>query len=212
MAGHVDGALAKTVPLGAAVTVAFEVGDATTYAPISVTFAMVLWSSTLTAETTPGEHPGLASSVISPSADVNRWWRIANGGVLFDSAEVTLSWVPADVDSGADPATFVVDKWDGGGWVLPVTTAPAATSITATGLTGFSEFAVGALQDGDLPDTAGPQAMDGAESDLLLRAVVVSALLVILLVAMLGAVAVIRLSGRRGPRRAGPATPLRHRE
>jgi hypothetical protein len=206
-AGHVDGALAKTVPLGAAVTVAFEVGDATSYAPLSITFPVVLWSSPLTVETTPGEHPSLGSSVIDPSADVNRWWSVENAGVLFDSADVTLTWVPSDVDPGADSAAFVVDKWDGAGWALPVTAAPTPTSITAMGLTSFSEFAVGALEVGDLPDTAGRGTDGGVDAALVVKASLVS----FLLAALLGAVVVVQISARRDPRRAERATPSRHR-
>jgi hypothetical protein len=206
-AGHVDGALAKTVPLGAAVTVAFEVGDATTYAPVTVTISTVLWSSTLTAETTPGEHPSLAASVIDPLADVNRWWSVDNAGVLFDRADVTLTWAPSDVDPGADPTTFVADKWDAGTWNLPATGPPTGTSITALGLTSFSEFAVGALEEGDLPDTADDRTARGPDAGLVLTAGVVSGLLLVLV----AAVAVVWLSARRDPRRAGRATPSRHR-
>jgi hypothetical protein len=185
--GHVDGALAKTVPLGAAVTVGFEVGDATHYAPVSVTFPMVLWSSTLTVETAGAEHPSLASFVISPSRDVNRWWRIENGGVLFDSFDVTLTWEPTDVDPGADPATFVVGKWDGA-WTLPATTGATPTSITAVGLPSFSEFVVGGLENGELPDTAGFEPASGPGPDVLLRAGLVS----VLLLALMAAVIIVR--------------------
>jgi hypothetical protein len=175
-AGHVDGALEKTVPLGAGVAVTYEVGDATTYAPVTTTFGMVLWSSTLTAETTAGEHPYLGPSGIAPTADVNRWWTLTNNGILFDSVDATFTWDPSDVDSGANPAMFVVGKCDGT-WTLPASTPPIGTSITAVGMTSFSDFAVGELEevDGGLPDTSGS---DGAGVDAALRALLVSALLI----------------------------------
>jgi hypothetical protein len=71
---------------------------------------------------------------------------------------------------------FVVGKCDGT-WTLPASTPPIGTSITAVGMTSFSDFAVGELEevDGGLPDTSGS---DGAGVDAALRALLVSALLI----------------------------------
>jgi hypothetical protein len=151
--GHVAGALQKTIPLGAGVTVTFEIGDATTYAPVGLLFGMVSGSGTITAFTVPGEHPNIGSSVIDPAQDVNRWWSLVNSGVIFDTLDATFTFDPSDVDPGASTAAFVVAKWDGA-WVLPVSTAALPTSITAVGVTSLSEFAVGEVESGDLPDTA----------------------------------------------------------
>ena len=152
-AGHVSGALQKTIPLGAGVAVTFEIGDATTYAPVSLLFGMVSGSGTITASTTAGEHPNIGSSVIDPAQDVNRWWSLVNSGVVFDTLDATFTFDPADVDPGASTAAFVVAKWDGA-WVLPASGAALPTSITAFGMTSLSEFAVGEVESGDLPDTA----------------------------------------------------------
>jgi hypothetical protein len=152
-AGHVNGELQKTIPLGASVAVTFEIGDATTYAPVSLLFGVVSVSGTITASTTPGEHPSIGSSVINPARDVNRWWSLVNGGTTFDPLTATFTFDPADVDPGASTAAFVVAKWDGA-WVLPVSGAALPTSITAFGMTSLSEFAVGEVESADLPDTA----------------------------------------------------------
>jgi hypothetical protein len=174
--GHVSGALQKTIPAGSAVSVIFEIGDATTYAPLTLTFGTVSTSGALTASTTGSEHPSIGSSVIDPTADVNRWWSVSNAGAVFDTVDAVFSWALSDVDAGADPNAFVVAKWDGS-WVLPVSTGQLPTSITAMGMTGFSEFAVGEIQpeaDG-LPDTAGPASRGGM--DVGLRGLIVSAIL-----------------------------------
>ena len=140
--GHVVGRLEKWVPVGSGVTVLYEIGDALAYAPISVTFGTVGVMGQMTAFTTPGDHPSIGTSIIDPLQDVNRWWSLTNAGVGFDSLAATFTWVPADVDPGANPNRFVVAKWDGA-WVLPTSGANAATTITAFGLTSLSEFAVG---------------------------------------------------------------------
>ncbi len=152
-AGHVDGALQKTIPLGGG-TVVYEIGDATTYAPVALTFGMVSGSGPITAMTTAGEHTSIGTSLIDPDLDVNRWWSIVDAGVVFDTVDVVFSWAPSDVDPGADPMAFVTGKWSPG-WTLPVAGMLTPTSIMAYGLTSFSEFAVGELEEGDpLPDTA----------------------------------------------------------
>ncbi|MEX0630455.1 MAG: hypothetical protein WD508_07425, partial [Chloroflexota bacterium] len=152
-AGHVSGELRKTIPLGAGVAVTFEIGDATTYAPVSLLFGMVSGSGTITASTTPGDHPNIGSSVIDPAQDVNRWWSLVNGGTVFNTLDATFTFDPADVDPGASTAAFVVAKWDGA-WVLPASSAALPTSITAFGMISLSEFAVGEVESADLPDTA----------------------------------------------------------
>ncbi len=156
--GHVAGALRKTIPTSIGLgMMLFEIGDQAVYAPVSLTFGSVTTSGTVTASTTAGEHPALGASVIDPSADVNRWWRIVNAGTAFTTVDAVFTWDPSDVDAGADPMTFVVAKWDGS-WALPPSGGATATSIVAFGMTSFSEFAVGGVSDeGDgLPDTAQP--------------------------------------------------------
>jgi uncharacterized repeat protein (TIGR01451 family) len=97
----------------------------------------------LTASATPGDHPSLAGSVINPALSVNRYWALSAAGLVFTDYDVALAWVPADVDPGASSAAFVVAKLTGGIWTAPSVTQRTATSITAGGLTTFSDFAVG---------------------------------------------------------------------
>ncbi len=141
-AGHVDGSLRKWVPLGSAVTVSYEIGDATIYAPVSLTFATVGITGQITAFTTPGEHPNIGTSAIDAAQDVNRWWSLTNAGVGFTTLATTFTWVPSDVDAGANPSQFVVAKWDGS-WTMPSSGANTATTVTASGMASLSEFAVG---------------------------------------------------------------------
>ncbi|MEP6807171.1 MAG: DUF11 domain-containing protein, partial [Chloroflexota bacterium] len=140
--GHVIGRLRKWAPLGSGVSLTFEIGDATAYAPISLNFGTVAAAGQLTASTTPGEHPSIASSAIDQAKDVNRWWSLTNAGLVFDTLAVTFAWVPADVDPGANTSQFIVGKWDGS-WATPIPGGNTATTMTAFGMTSLSEFAVG---------------------------------------------------------------------
>jgi hypothetical protein len=175
-------------------TATFEIGDATTYAPVSLLFGMVTGSGTVTAFTVPGEHPNIGSSVIDPAQDVNRWWSLVNGGTVFDTLDATFTFDPGDVDPGASTPAFVVAKWDGA-WVLPASGAALPTSITAFGMTSLSQFAVGEVESADLPDTANAVAVPTAP---------------VLLMGLLAVLAVhASMRGRRRPARvaegSGPA-------
>jgi hypothetical protein len=141
--GWVNGNLRKAIGTGATLKT-FEVGDASSYTPVSVNFPSVSTAGTLTVSTTPGDHPVLGNSTINPSLSVNRFWTLANNGIVFTTYSLTSNWRPADVDGGATPAAFKVAMHDGV-WTLPVSTSPTATSIQATGVTSFGDVAVGQI-------------------------------------------------------------------
>ena len=141
--GRVAGALQKHVSAGSGVALAFEIGDATRYTPVSVTFGTVSTPGELTARTTPGDHPDIANSGLPAAQSVNRYWTVANSGVVFDTYDAQFTFVAADVDAGASTGTFVVAKLDGTTWTRPAVGTRTAVSTQATGLTGFSDFALG---------------------------------------------------------------------
>ncbi|HEX9835185.1 MAG TPA: hypothetical protein VGA66_19260, partial [Mycobacterium sp.] len=140
--GHVVGALQKWVAPGSGVTAIYETGDASAYAPVVLTFGTVAVTGQVTASTTPGEHPGIGTSPIFASQDVNRWWTLANAGVVFSSLDAAFTFAPSDVDPGAQASAFIVGKWDGT-WTTPTSGANTPTSITAYGMTSLSDFAFG---------------------------------------------------------------------
>ncbi len=141
--GHVVGRLQKNVATGAAVSRSFEIGTGADYTPIDVTFASVTTTGTLTATTTAGDHPNIASSTIDPTKSVNRYWTITNGGVGFDAYDATFNFVGTDVDAGANPSVFIAEKYSAGSWSGLVEGARTSTSTQITGVTSFSDFAIG---------------------------------------------------------------------
>ncbi len=140
--GHVVGALQKWVASGSGVSRTYEIGDASVYAPVALTFGSVGVAGQLTAATTPGEHPDIGTSPILATQDVNRWWALANAGVVFSSLDAVFTFAPSDVDPGAQTSAFIVGKWDST-WTAPTSGANTATSITAYGMTSLSDFAIG---------------------------------------------------------------------
>ena len=140
--GHVIGGLRKSVPAGSGITMTFEIGDASAYAPLSVVVANILASGELSASTMGVEHPDIATSTIDPAQDVNRWWTLS-GTATFDSFDATLTFAAADTDAGAAPASFIVAEHDGSAWRYPAVGSRTSSSIQALGVTALGSFAVG---------------------------------------------------------------------
>lgn len=154
--GHVVGNLQKNVATGATART-FEIGDATTYAPINVTFASVIVAGNLIANTTAGDHPDTSAGTagLDVNKSVNRYWTMTNSGITFTTYTATFNYAVGDNDGSSTPASYVVAKGDtcaGSGaartcttWALPtlITPGPSNMQATATGMTSFSDFAVG---------------------------------------------------------------------
>src|SRR5439155_21523126 len=99
-AGQVVGNLQKVIGTGAS-SATFEIGSATAYAPVNVSFGNVTTSGTLTASTTSGDHPSIGASAISSGRSLNRYRTLGTGGTGFDQCPVVLTFVAAAVAAGA---------------------------------------------------------------------------------------------------------------
>ncbi len=134
----------------------FDVGDATSYTPVMVAAHGVGGDFNLRASTTTPDHLNLGTSGIDASKSVNRWYTLTpTGSPTFTSYDATLNFVAGDVDVGADPNNFQVKRWDGSAWHTTGTGTRTATSTQATGVTSFSDFAVGEPQIWTITASAG---------------------------------------------------------
>ncbi len=158
--GHVVGNLQKQINSTGSVTRTFEVGTGSDYTPVSVTISAAggvssNGSTNLTATSTAGDHPSLATSGIDPTRRVGRHWTLTKGGAwTFTSYSATFTFVAADVLGGANPNVFVVKRFSAGAWSSTTTGTRTATSTQATGIASFSDFAVGE------PDSTPPTVTD----------------------------------------------------
>ena len=150
--GWVVGNLIKQTASNESPSFNFAIGDATNYTPISVTFTGVNSASatgSITATTTAGDHPQLASSDLEATKSVNRTWNLLNSGVSgYTNYTVNLNYSAAETDAAATPASFVIRKYEGTTWSSPTTITtptPSATEVSATGLVDFGDFAVGEI-------------------------------------------------------------------
>lgn len=141
----VVGNLRKSFGTGSGVVRNFEVGTVSggvRYAPVNMTVGSISTAGTVTATTQASEHPDIGTSDLDPSASVNRYWTLTNGGLVFTDYDAVFNFVAADVDGGADTNAFEIQRWNGAAWNDIAVGARTATSTQGTGITTFGDFAI----------------------------------------------------------------------
>lgn len=117
--GFVVGNLTKNVSTGSSITRSFEIGSSSAYTPLSVTFASVSVAGNLTASSTAGDHPAIASSGLNASKTVNRYWTLTNASIVYSNYSVTVTFVDPDKDAGLNNAICMIKMYNGSTWVTP---------------------------------------------------------------------------------------------
>lgn len=140
--GYVEGSLTWALPTGFPGARLYPVGTGAIYSPVSLTFTAVTTAGDISVRATAGDHPDVVNSGLDESLSVNRYWTIANSGVVFGDYAAVFNWVAGDLDVGADTSLFEVSRLDGV-WNATTPGTRAATSMQITGLTGFGDFAIG---------------------------------------------------------------------
>ncbi|MBI5218512.1 MAG: hypothetical protein HY958_06230, partial [Bacteroidia bacterium] len=152
--GWVQGYLQKNIALGGPVLRDFEVGGASVYAPVNMTFASVTTAGNFIVKNYDGDHSQLASSNIYIDSSLNRYWRLTNSSVTFTTFDAVFNFVNSDLDAGppaVDPTStgFTGKRFDGFDWVSIGIGAKTATSTQITGepasayASGYRELAFG---------------------------------------------------------------------
>ncbi len=143
--GWVAGNLIRNVPVGGTRTM--DVGDAAVYAPVALQVNGLGSAFNLAASTMGAEHSSVGTSGLDATRSVNRTWTLTpQSAPTFADYSAVFGFAAADVDLGADPANFAVRRFNGASWSLTTTGVRTATSTQATGITAFSDFAVGEPQ------------------------------------------------------------------
>ncbi|MBI5298055.1 MAG: hypothetical protein HY869_21475 [Chloroflexi bacterium] len=143
--GWVNGNLQKPVAANTISPITFEVGGATNYAPITITFSGVS-AGTLTGSTTDGQHPAFRDNSISSENYINRYWTLTPSvGMTFTSYDATFTFNdPGDYVGSPTIGSLALQKYSGGIWTSsPNTPSSTATTVTGTGFTSFSDFYAG---------------------------------------------------------------------
>jgi hypothetical protein len=140
--GWVVGNLKRNVPIGGART--FDIGSASNYLPVALQVNGLAAAFDLAAKMSTPDHPQLATSAIDPAKTVNRFWTLTPASTpTFTSYSATFNFLASDVDGGANPSNFRVARYTVSTWTTLDPGTRTATSTQATGVTAFSDFAVG---------------------------------------------------------------------
>jgi hypothetical protein len=164
--GRVNGWLRKRFS-STQLTCDFEIGDATNYTPVNVSFTSVSGSApTVTAKAASGDHPEIGSAPLDATNSINRYWMLTPGGALsFSDTVLTFTPIggsPVDHDNTANVGNYITQRYEitggacdpadagytgAGTWNnTTVTGTQTATSIAATGIGTFgsicSHFAI----------------------------------------------------------------------
>lgn len=166
--GYVIGNLQKSI--SSTGSVQFEIGDGSYSTPVTVNVASLTTPGTVTARSITGDHPNIDYSGINPIKSVNRNWSLIGSSInaVYDA---TFTFDALDKDPSATYSNFIVAKYDGATWTRPTVGAKNPTSTQATGLTSFSEFALGEPRSAPITFTvintndAGPGSMRQAMID-----------------------------------------------
>jgi len=155
--GHVVGNLQKAIPLGAS-SCTFEIGSGADYTPVDASYSGVTVPGSITASTTAAEHPNINTSVINMNDDAARYWTLVNSGVSGGTWDATFNFVATDLDAGASPLEFIVQRYSPptpavGAWNATTLGAanPLSTSATGLSMSEFGDFAVG-FDDSTVPN------------------------------------------------------------
>ena len=128
--GYVNGNFRLYVPDTTAPTVVFPIGDASHYAPISISFAGTVSGSGYLDTYTTAAQPAFASG-LSQTKYINRKWNIENNGVSgFTSYNATFTCNDNDKVGSPTLANLVVRKLNGLTWFTTSTTTPSSNAIT----------------------------------------------------------------------------------
>lgn len=142
---YVNGYLRLGSPTGSPTRV-YDIGDATSYTPVAITFNNVTAAGYATVNTTAGDHPNITTSMIDETKSVNRFWNIVNNGLTVRDLSVKFNFVSGDLDAGANPSIFVVGRYTSF-WSYPTLGTKNPLDITAT-VTGFGVHAIGEMATG----------------------------------------------------------------
>jgi len=148
---YIYGNLQKSFNTGAGQSFNYAIGDASNYTPVNIANANVGTAGSLSLATTAGAHPNLNTSTINPAKNASRYWSfMAAGGLAMSNYNSTFNFVAGDVIGSADTSSFIVGKYNAG-WTYPTVGTKTSTSTQVTGLSSFSDFQAGELNDSTPP-------------------------------------------------------------
>jgi len=138
--GHVIGNLRRGIGTGTN-SYAYPIGDASNYTPVTLDFNNVTGAGNVTLKSTAAEQSQIGSSGLDSTLSVNRYFTATNNSTTFTSYTATLNFVSGDRDAGITTNDLLVGLYNST-WSYPTVGTITATSIQASGVSSFGDFAI----------------------------------------------------------------------
>jgi hypothetical protein len=144
--GYVIGTLQKHVETGSPVPLTLELGTASGYSPVDLSFNNVSIAGNFSGSIVPGDHPNLAVSGIDTANSANEYWSFATDATI-DTYNGTLHFDPEDLDAYADPNNFVARAYNGSTWspitvgIRTVNSTEISGPISSSGIIALGDIA-----------------------------------------------------------------------
>ena len=146
---YINGYLRRFVPAGT-LTMNFEVGDASGYTPITVSFnGSPSAGGNILARSVSGDHASVYTSGINQNKSVNRTWQLTATSLTgFTSYNATFNFLDSDIDVGSNAFNFIGARFNGTSWTSAAGFDNYTNYTTMNGLTGFGTFQIGEGMNG----------------------------------------------------------------
>ena len=124
----------------------FEIGNATNYLPVTIDFAGTATNGTgsIACSTTDGQQPYYASSGLSQTKCINRYWTVTNTGVTFGTYDATFTFInPGDKIGSPNLSALLVKEYRASSWSSTTTGTSSSTTVKTIDNTTFGDFVAG---------------------------------------------------------------------
>ncbi len=141
--GYINGILQKSVAVGSNVSNTFEIGNATQYLPVSITFASVTGAGSLALSSTASNHANIASVCIETSKTIKRYWSFENNGIVYTNYHTTVTFAGADTIAGGASTTALTGAVYKAAWFPANIASNTDSTVTLTNIDSLGDLQLG---------------------------------------------------------------------
>ncbi|MFC6999406.1 hypothetical protein [Rufibacter roseus] len=139
---YVSGTLERYFSTGSSVSLRFEIGNATTYLPVVITFPSITSGGSLTITYKEGEQPKIVESCLDEQRSLNAYWTIAASGIQPLLYHADFSYEPSSLDAGTDRNKLSAAVLNGG-WQYTTVEPVGASVLKIQNISGVGDVMVG---------------------------------------------------------------------
>ncbi len=133
---YINGNLQRHFATGSSIARAYPIGDASTYAPATITMGTSSTAGSILLNTTGADHPNIGTYGLSATKYVKRYWSATNVGAVFSNTSIEFNYVAGDVQGSGVAANMKAARYTTGtGWTYPTTSGATTYKFTAGGIT-----------------------------------------------------------------------------